>query len=124
MLSAFLVEDNPLIRENLSAALVELAPVTLVGWAAGEKAALQWFDDNQHWQLAIVDLFLEDGNGLGVLRALQARKALQRVVVLTNYATPDIRSRCAALGADAVFDKSSEIEALALFCDRLAALAD
>lgn len=120
MLSAFLVEDNPLIRENLSAALAELAPVSLVGWAAGEQDARQWLSAHDDWQLAIVDLFLEDGNGLGVLRALQARSADKRVVVLTNYATPDIRTRCAALGADAVFDKSSEIEALAQYCDVLA----
>ena len=121
MLAAFLVEDNPLIRENLSAALCELAPVELVGWAAGEEDARRWFSAHDDWRLAIVDLFLEDGNGLGVLRALQVRHAAQRVVVLTNYATADIRTRCAALGADAVFDKSSEIEALALYCNQLSA---
>ena len=124
MLSAFLVEDNPRIRENLLSALVELAPVRMLGWAAGEKDALRWFEGNSEWQLAIVDLFLQDGNGLEVLRALRQRRSLQRVVVLTNYATPDIRSRCAALGADAVFDKSSEIEALALFCERFAVEAE
>ena len=121
MLAAFLVEDNPLIRENLSAALSELAPVELIGWAAGEAAARHWLAAHHEWKLAIVDLFLEDGNGLGVLRAVQARDADQRVVVLTNYATADIRTRCTALGADKVFDKSSEIEALALYCDHLAA---
>ncbi|MCZ2498490.1 response regulator [Xylophilus sp. Kf1] len=120
MLAAFLVEDNPLIRENLTATLAELTPVQMIGWAAGERDALHWFDVHHEWQLAIVDLFLEDGNGLGVLRALQARQAMQRVVVVTNYATADIRARCAALGADAVFDKSSEIEALAQFCEQLA----
>lgn len=120
MLAAFLVEDNPLIRENLTATLAELTPVQMVGWAAGERDALRWLTDPDEWQLAIVDLFLEDGNGLGVLRALQDRKAVQRVVVVTNYATADIRARCTALGADAVFDKSSEIEALAHYCDQLA----
>lgn len=120
MLAAFLVEDNPLIRENLTATLVELTPVEMVGWAAGERDALDWLNGHEEWQLAIVDLFLEDGNGLGVLRALQVRKPMQRVVVVTNYATADIRARCAALGADAVFDKSSEIEALAQYCDQLA----
>jgi len=36
--------------------------------------------------------------------------------VLTNYATDDIRRRCAELGVDAVFDKSNEIDALIDFC--------
>ena len=38
------------------------------------------------------------------------------MVVLSNYATPDIRMRCAQLGVDAVFDKSNEIDALVDYC--------
>jgi len=38
------------------------------------------------------------------------------VVVLSNYATDDMRRRCAQLGADAVFDKSNEIDALVDYC--------
>ena len=34
----------------------------------------------------------------------------------SNYATPDIRKRCAQFGVDAVFDKSNEIDALIDFC--------
>jgi len=37
-------------------------------------------------------------------------------VVLSNYATADVRQRCAALGVDAVFDKSNEIDALVDYC--------
>jgi two-component system OmpR family response regulator len=51
-----------------------------------------------------------------VLEAFQARGPDQRVVVLSNYATPDIRKRCSQLGADAVFDKSNEIDALVDYC--------
>jgi len=38
------------------------------------------------------------------------------MVVLSNYATPDVRMRCAQLGVDAVFDKSNEIDALVDYC--------
>ena len=38
------------------------------------------------------------------------------MVVLSNYATEDMRKRCAQLGADAVFDKSNEIDALVEYC--------
>jgi len=44
------------------------------------------------------------------------RQPHQKIVVLSNYATPDIRSRCAQLGVDAVFDKSNEIDALMDYC--------
>jgi two-component system OmpR family response regulator len=66
--------------------------------------------------MAIIDLFLKQGSGLGILHACKDRTALQKVVVLSNYATPDIRKRCAQLGVDAVFDKSNEIDALIDFC--------
>jgi DNA-binding NarL/FixJ family response regulator len=38
------------------------------------------------------------------------------VVVLTNYATADIRQRSLALGADAVFDKSNELDEFFAYC--------
>jgi DNA-binding NarL/FixJ family response regulator len=62
------------------------------------------------WRLAVVDLFLREGNGFEVLRAGRARAAHQRMVVLTNFATPDIRRRVGDAGADAVFDKSTELD--------------
>ena len=40
----------------------------------------------------------------------------QKIVVLTNYATPEIREWAAALGADDVFDKSTEIDQLIAYC--------
>ena len=42
-----------------------------------------------------------------------------KLVVLTNYATADMRAKCLALGADKVFDKSNEIDALMAYCTRL-----
>jgi DNA-binding NarL/FixJ family response regulator len=66
----------------------------------------------QGCDVAIVDIFLKSGSGLGVLKHVAAYERPPQRVVLTNYATPDMRSRCHALGADAVFDKSTEIEEL------------
>ena len=56
------------------------------------------------------------GSGLGVLAACRDRASEQKMVVLSNYATPDVRMRCAQLGVDAVFDKSNEIDALVDYC--------
>lgn len=115
-LRTYIVEDNATIRENLIATLEELASVAALGWAEGEDEARRWLDGNREWDLAIVDLFLKQGSGLGVLEACQDRDRAQRVVVLSNYATADMRDRCAQLGADAVFDKSNEIDALVDYC--------
>lgn len=116
-LRTFIIEDNPTIRENLVAALEELAGIEPVGVADTEEAGVRWLQDNpQQWDLAIVDIFLKQGSGIGVVSACRKRLQSQKLVVLSNYATPDIRKRCALLEADAVFDKSNEIDALIDFC--------
>lgn len=116
-LITYIVEDSATIRDNLISTLEEIAPVEVVGFSETESGASLWLADNQGtWHLAIVDLFLKEGSGLGVLKGCQNRHSHQKVVVLTNYATVDIRERCAALGADAVFDKSNELELLIDFC--------
>jgi DNA-binding NarL/FixJ family response regulator len=116
-LRTYIVEDNATIRDNLIDTLEELATVEALGWADTEKDAKSWMAAHRGgWDLLIVDLFLRQGSGLGVLEACQDRGRGQRVVVLSNYATDDMRKRCAQLGADAVFDKSNEIDALVDYC--------
>jgi two-component system, OmpR family, response regulator len=116
-LRTFIVEDNATIRDNLIGTLEELASVKPLGFAEGEKDACAWFNAHRgEWDLAIVDLFLKQGSGIGVLESCQHRERNQRLVVLSNYATADMKKRCAQLGADAVFDKSNEIDALVDYC--------
>lgn len=127
-LKTYIVEDSPVIRENLIATLEELVPIEVVGAAEDEASAVQWLllPDNRA-DLVIVDIFLKAGSGLGVLKAAQGLvKAPDehpscKMVVLSNYATQEIRRTCLSLGADRVFDKSNEIDALILYCGRLAA---
>ena len=114
---AYIVEDSPTIRENLIETLQELAEIEPVGIAETEREGKRWLAANDgFWDLAIVDLFLKEGNGLNIVEACQARRPTQKLVVLSNHATNDIRWRCAQLGADAVFDKSTEIEELVDYC--------
>ena len=120
-LKTYIVEDSRVIRENLIATLEELVPVEVVGTAEDEASAVRWLGDpSNHADLLIVDIFLKAGTGLGVLRAANAQPRQHRVVVLSNFATPDMRSKCLELGADQVFDKSNEIDALIRYCGRLA----
>jgi two-component system OmpR family response regulator len=116
-LKTFIVEDNATIRENLVDTLEELTCIVTVGYAEAEDEARNWLGHNTgNWELAIVDLFLKQGSGLGVLQGCAERLPHQKMIVLSNYATIDIRKRCMQLGADAVFDKSNEIDALIDFC--------
>lgn len=122
LLTAYLIEDSAVIRKDLTAALEELAPVVMVGWADNEATALQWLSHAKPAvDLVIVDLFLRAGSGMGVLRALAAMPGKTHFVVLTNFASADIRRKCLALGAERVFDKSNDIEALIAHCAALSA---
>ena len=116
-LITYLVEDNPIILTNLIETLSEIAHLEVTAHAATQTEANGWLAQHQaNWHLAIVDLFLQQGSGLGVLQACRDRAPHQKVVILTNYATPEIRQRSAALGADAVFDKSTELDGLLDYC--------
>jgi DNA-binding NarL/FixJ family response regulator len=125
VLKTFIVEDSPVIRDNLIATLEELVPVRVVGSAEDEAGALAWLagpeTPESKIDLVIVDIFLKSGSGLGVLRKAVTLPRTAKLVVLSNYATPDMRQRCLELGADRVFDKSDEIDALIQYCARLAA---
>lgn len=110
-LRIFLVEDSPVIRANLAESLEELVGARVVGGASSEDEARQWLANNPSaWDLAVVDLFLLQGNGLNVVKSCGNRDLRQKIVVLTGYATPAMRQRCLAAGADAVFDKATEID--------------
>lgn len=121
-LKAFIVEDSPVILENLVATLEELAQVEVVGSVPDEAGAVRWMsrDPDANADLFIVDVFLRSGTGLGVLQAAQQLGVRARRVVLTNYATEEMRRRCASLGAERVFDKSRELDDLISYCAELA----
>ena len=93
-LRTFIVEDNPVILNNLIATLEELSDVQVVGSVGSEYEA--------------------------VIELQERADLAARRVVLSNYATTDMRRRCLELGADRVFDKSSELEELIAYCDSAA----
>lgn len=113
----YLVEDNDALRHSLIAMLREFAQLEVSGSSGTEQEATEWLRARgDRWRLAVVDLFLLQGSGLGVVSSLRQRKPWQKIVVLTNYATPDIRRRALALGADAVFDKGRELDDFFVYC--------
>ncbi len=122
-LSCFIVEDSPVIRQNLIATLEEMLPLQVIGCAEDEGSAVRWLQTDQApCDLMIIDIFLKSGTGLEVLRRARLLRPQTRLVVLTNYATTQMRQRCQALGADRLFDKSAELEELLAYCDQLARL--
>jgi DNA-binding NarL/FixJ family response regulator len=117
----YIVEDSSIIRENLIDALHENAPIEVVGTAEDERSALSWLRDPSHaCDLAIVDIFLKSGSGLGVLKAMGDMPEAPLRIVLSNHATPEIRVKCQQLGATRVFDKSNELDEMLGWLNRYA----
>ncbi len=120
-MKTYIVEDSPIVLSNLIDALQELTTVEVVGTASDESVATQWLaESGGDCALVIVDVFLQRGSGLGVLRATRHSGFAGKRVVLTNFATRELRVACEALGADRVFDKSNEVDELIAYCIQLA----
>lgn len=112
----FLVEDQGRMQSALSDLLCTVEGFGIVAAAATEAEANLWLDENVGgWDLAIVDLMLEQGSGMSVLARCSAQPDRGRIVVFSGYASPAIRGHCMKLGADAVFDKT-ETDALMRYC--------
>ena len=112
-LRVFLVEDSPSVRDRLIDFLSDPGRVDVIGFADTEIEAVR-----QLWaepiDVAIVDLNLREGTGMGVIESLRARKSVPvpTIVVLTNYAFPEFEVACRERGADYFFDKSTQFGAL------------
>lgn len=112
-MKVLLVEDNPLVCEHVTRTLQAIPGAQVVKVAGTEPQATEWLDAHPDgWDLALVDLFLAKGHGFGVLRRCRARRPGQRAVVLSNYTRDPVRQYAREAGADAVFDKSFDMEQL------------
>ena len=119
-LKVFIVEDAVNMQVALKDLVCSVADAEIVGVVTSESAAIEWSREHMgRWELAIVDLTLEDGDGFSIVRQLKALPERGMVVVFSGYVTDVIRRHCIALGADAVFHKT-ESRALAEYVESLA----
>lgn len=107
-----LVEDMKQMQAVIADLLSAVGDFQLVGLVATEAEAKLWLAENPDaWDLAIVDLVLDQGSGLAVVpRARDARRGNAEIVVFSDYASGGIRAHCEKLGANAVFLKSQARE--------------
>lgn len=112
-LRVFLVEDSPSVRDRLSDFLSEPGKVEMIGFASTEADAVRELKSNKV-DVAIVDLNLKEGTGIGVIESVRAMHATAppTIIVLTNYAFPEFETACRERGADYFFDKSTQFGAV------------
>lgn len=118
----FLVEDLKNVQSAMAQMLESVGDLRVVATVPTEAEALAWVEQNAgNWQLAVIDLVLEQGSGMSVIARCRRHAAPgARVVVFSNFVTPGIRKHCLQLGADAAFEKNSELQDFVRYCVALA----
>lgn len=117
-LRVFLVEDLQRMRGLLGELFASMGGFTVVAHSSTEAEANLWLDEHPGgWDVAVVDLVLDEGAGMNVIRRCRNDPSGGRVVVFSSYATPGVRQHCLDLGADAVFDKGETAAFIQWFHD-------
>jgi len=121
-LTVYLVEDSLAIRERLARTIQGIEGTKLAGEAGTVGAAIDGIRAT-HPSALILDLQLEDGSGLEVLKAVRPASPAMHVAVLTNYATDQHRRACMDAGAEYFLDKSSDFPRIREIVERWTAHA-
>ncbi len=116
-----LVEDDRRVHDIVARLLESVGDLKPVSTVTTEAEANLWLEENPHgWDLAVIDLILDAGTGMGVLAKCRSWASHGKAVVLSSYLSPAIEKHCLALGADAVFHKAHDMPRFIAFCSALA----
>jgi DNA-binding NarL/FixJ family response regulator len=117
-----LIEDSPALRQVLSGMIEDIAGIEIIGEVDAEDQALAVIEQYRP-DIAIIDLELNQGSGLNVLRQIYAQSDRyhgMHAVVFSNHAHASVRERCRMLGASAFFDKTFQMDDLLDYLQRVA----
>lgn len=112
-LGVLIVDDSVTVRNALRALLSAMPGVKSVREAGSVAEAVAALDEERP-DLVLLDLHIQGGTGLDVLRVLRGRTYVKRpvVIVLTMLPGTPARERSLAAGADLFVDKATEIHLL------------
>lgn len=108
--SLLVLDDDAPLRNRLSRALEKRGFAVTLAASVGEAMEVA---SNSPPAYALVDLKLDDGNGLDVIEALRAARPDMRIVLMTGYA--NIATAVAAIKAGAIdyLPKPADADAIA-----------
>jgi DNA-binding NarL/FixJ family response regulator len=108
-MKVFLVDDSAIVLEKLAAMISGIDGVEIAGQALNAHDAIQSIVKLKP-DVVILDIRMNGGSGMDVLKQIKKEIPPPIVIMLTNYPYPQYREKCQALGADYFFDKVTEIE--------------
>jgi len=107
--SLFLVDDHPEVRQRVGRMLGAIHNVLLVGEASDVTSGLDGIRRLRP-DVVVVDFHLGADSGLSIVEAVKQEFPGMRVIVLSNFLTPQHVARFKRAGAHWCFDKSSELD--------------
>ncbi|MRD47935.1 response regulator transcription factor [Caenimonas koreensis] len=109
-LKVFLADDSELIRARV-AAMLGAPAMDIVGQAQTPRACIDGILATQP-DVVVLDVQLEGGMGLDVLKAVRSADPGIAFVVFSNNSAPAYRKRYLAQGAVRFLDKTTEFDQL------------
>jgi DNA-binding NarL/FixJ family response regulator len=109
-LKVFLADDSALIRDRVGAMLVA-RDMTVVGQAETPQACIDGILATQP-DVVVLDVQLDGGAGLDVLRAVRPARPGIAFVVFSNNSAPAYRRHYLGAGATSFLDKNAEFDRL------------
>lgn len=102
-----LVEDDATLSNRLAVALQSRGFTVSV--AAGVAEAIGLLDRLKP-AYALIDIRLQDGSGLDVVRAVRQAQSTARIIVMSGYASLPVSVSATKLGADDVLTKPVDVD--------------
>lgn len=111
------VEDDPHTRTWMETSVASSRQLTLAASFDALAPALAWFAKNEA-DVLLTDLALPDGHGLGLIRAVSARRrsdgsARTDILVMSVFGDEETVLRCIEAGAVGYIHKDSSVEDIA-----------
>jgi DNA-binding NarL/FixJ family response regulator len=103
-LTILLVDDNARYRQQLSRMIGKVSPSSMIYEAENIAEALSLGEQIQP-QLALIDVVLEDEDGIQCARRLRTLSPLTRMVLMSAYPDREFRRQALSAGAVAFLDK-------------------
>ena len=118
-LRVVIIEDSVNMQLAMRELLDAHAGFIVVAALRSEQEATEWLLQNRSaWDVASIDLMLNDGSGYNILQRCRAYSPIGDVVIFSEYVTDVVRDHCIKMGAAAAFNKS-QIKEYAAHMDRL-----
>lgn len=105
----FIVDDHPFMRRGLAQVIADQMEMEVCGEAASKTEALSLIEEAQP-DLVVVDISLEDGNGIELIKDVKARYPEMRMLVSSMHEEGLFAERAVRAGAMGYINKGEPVE--------------